>query len=256
MTNHPPQPGPEDHRSLEERLRDLREQVQGRRGTEDSRPLLEKLTELRARVMLRLQQVRQPAPQQQVFYIGQNAYFGGMPGNIPLQTGPLPTAPAPMPTAAVEGVETPVFSSLDFSRLDPEKSCLMDSSQAVPMTVKELQKIRENAVVRICELLNLSSLRELPAFGESYGLREWLVNEGFLEGRVNAAKSRLDLLTGNVLVLQKALETGILQRQGHKLAFGTGQSLVFYMKPGSDSMSVIAYRQREQGPLEPLNPQY
>lgn len=261
MTHSHSQTGPEDQPNLEEdRLRDLRERVQKGNAEEDSRPLLEKLAELRARALMRLQQL-QSAPQQQVFYVGQNAYFGGVPGSVPVQTGPVPMA-APLPPAPQEKGEQPLFSRFNFSQLDPEKSGLMDPSQRVPVTKRELQRMRDQAAADLTSFLKdrfgILTLREFPAFGDSYGVRDFLVNEGFFEGRVNPDSPDLDVLTANVLVLQQAIsaEKGVLQAQGGKLVLAPGKSLVFYMKAGSATAPIIAYRQREQGPLEPLNPQY
>lgn len=265
MTNIPPQTEPEDNRSLEERVRDLKDQIRKRVGPapEDRRILLEKLEELRDRVKKQVEQVStgqfSSGMTQQNFHIGGNAYFGSVPGQMVPGVSPIQIRP-PAPAEQQEDPNV-ILSHFDFARIDPEQNSMIGDVQSLLRYSKQsLQLMRDEAVRKITEKLHGKPLFKMPYFGESYGLRDFLVVEGFFEGRIHVTKDRLDILTANVLVLQKALEpeSGILQVHGagESISFSPGKSLVFYMKQGGADDQIIAYRQHSKGELEALNPRY
>lgn len=152
-----------------------------------------------------------------------------------------------------EAPEEMVLSHFDFENIDPERNCLLKSNFQSLAKVR-LKSMREAAIKYLMDLFKIKNLSDFPYFGESYGLRDFLVNEGVFKGRIKSADDQLDLLTADILVLKKSFEHGILTvDKDNRIQWSPGRSLVFYMR---DDRGAFACRQFAAGPLEMLDPHY
>lgn len=154
--------------------------------------------------------------------------------------------------SALEKVrEEGVMVRFDFEAIDAERRSLLDASDIRFYSKQQLKQFRMDAVDAIKESAGITKLDELPSFGEGTGLRDDLVLRGFFSGMV-PENADYEVLTANVLVLQKALQKNIINPS--KLnGFTPGKSLVFYIRK---NRHIFALQQSEKGPPLCLNPEH
>jgi len=137
-----------------------------------------------------------------------------------------------------EVLNTGIMCHFNFEKLQPkpeagsDSGLLEDCLEFKLHSQEQLRQMREESIIKTCFFLEITDLEHLPRIGDSSGLHHYLEIQGILIGNAIFGPFEADVATANVLVLERALDKGIIvcHQKGGPLDISAGKLLIFYLR--------------------------